>query len=880
MKVFVILGFLVIYPFSQMIVPLNVKERAGIARTSEPITMGIPLPEGLSYDTSDFALKDGSGNVIPCEFRTASKWWSDKSSIRWLHVDFKASVTANETKTYYLHRDRSSHAVSSSALSVSDLGTKFQVSTGPLRFTVKKQGFNLFDEAWVDESGAGSFDDAHKIVSSHTKGFSLLSLGVRYYASNDNSSTAVIERHGPQSCVIRIDGRLKDASGVSKYFFRTRIYAYSGSKDVKVVFSFENRDPNVNNYVVQNGLNMELPLNLSSTEYALGAPTGTKSGTLASDQEAFLLVSKIDKYKFGGVLNDSGNSLADKSPDLGWALLKDGTKGVGVQTRWLWQMYPSSVEVNSTGMLNVGLFSHRFTGGSSAFPPRFANHYRIYSGMGRSHEMRFVFFNNSSNEHVRSTLIGANSRLVALAPASWYCRVTKAFGPLVERGNAELFAAPYELSRLTIYDNAMWNAALKCIGNTNAILGGKDAYDYLGWGDNPHYFESAGRLLWNGNYYDLPHLMLQNFARSIQSNESQSYYMLDYFHAHTTHIQDLHITHFEPNDMNDGACRYCPPTNHIGQDALEPVVMNHTSHHKTMSLFEMYYLLGEERALDAALKGVKWIKSYTTSEVSTYNITCYARRPGHIFNTLIAGYEYNFDPQCLSKLTSYLTPLRTTLGTGGVDMCGSISQAWMTGLLTEPMVKAAEITGNPLWAATVKQIVDSTLETNSNNAFAAAYCARQFNNGMYLDKAYSLFSSIGNGMSFGHHEKDYAEKCRSVLMAFAYFAKPESLNISAEVIASRNVKSSPMDIAVSPNPFSPELNVKISLPGAGKAKVSLFTLDGRVVRTFSEKYLEAGIHTLRLISNNSGGTRIPNGLYVVRLEALGKVLSKSVVHLK
>ncbi|MBL8025825.1 MAG: hypothetical protein JNL74_05410, partial [Fibrobacteres bacterium] len=341
--------------YTQSVVSLNVKERAGIARQGEPVTMGVPIPDGFASDTSLFALKDASGNVIPCEFRKAARWWSDKSSIRWLHLDFRTDIAANETKTFHLCKEPSSHNVQSS-LSVQDLGTKFEITTGPLKFTVKKQGFNLFDEAWVNEVANGTFTDAHKVVASHNKGFSLLSLGVRYYASNDNSSTAVIERKGPLSCVIRSDGYLKDASGVSKYFVRTRIYAYSGSREVKVVFSFENRDANVSNYVIQNGLNMELPLNVTNPEFSFGAPGGLKSGSLTSGQEAYLNIHKIDKFRFGGVLNDSGSPLSVKSPELGWVLLKEGSKGVGVHTRWLWQMYPSSVEVNSTGLINVGLF--------------------------------------------------------------------------------------------------------------------------------------------------------------------------------------------------------------------------------------------------------------------------------------------------------------------------------------------------------------------------------------------------------------------------------------------------------------------------------------------------------------------------------------------
>lgn len=871
--------FIAIPAFSEPIVSLKVKERGGAGRSAEVVTMGVPLPESLYTDTGDFALKDASGNVVPCEFRKAQKWWRDKTSIRWLHLDFQTDIAANETRTFTLCREPASHAVANSTLQVTDLGTKYQVTTGPLRFTVKKQNFNLFDEAWVDESGAGAFDDAHKVVAGHDKGFSLLSSGVRYYASNDAASTATIERAGPMSVVIKVEGRLKNTSGTALYYFITRIYAYNGSREVKVVFSFENRNPDESQYVLQHGLNMELPLNLSSYQFALGAKTGAKTGTLTAGQEAYLNVPKIDGYKYGGVLDDSGSTRVDQSLDMGWALLKDGAKGVGVQTRWFWQMYPTSVEVNATGMLNVGLFSHRFTGGSTAFPPRFANHYRIYSGMSRTHVMRFAFFNDDSDEEVRAALVGVNSRLYAVAPSAWYCRVTKAFGPLVERGRSDLYNAA-QWGQVNTYEAPMWNAALKCLGNTNTSTGGKDAYDFLGWGDNPHFMQAPGELMWNGNYYDLPRLILHHFARSVEYSENYCHQFLDYFYAHTTHIQDLHIVHFEPADGKDGACRYCPPMNHIGQDAVAPAVMNQTSHHKTQSLFDQYYLLGEERALDAALKGVKWIKTFGyAAETSDFTLTCYARRPGHIMNTLIAGYKHNYDAGALNNLNLFLAGIRATLAGGGIDLCGGTQdQRWMTGLMTEPLVDAYELTGNELFASTARQIIDSTPSgMNCNVSYSAGFCFRHYNAPSYLAKAYQLYTDMGNGISFSHHEKDYAENCRSVLMSFSWFAIPDSMNPRVGAERASVVAPQGLWLEVAPNPASSRALIRLNaVRDAPRIRLGVYDLKGSLVRDLSGPVAKG--YEEREVEFDA--SRLPAGVYLFRAEAGGKTASKRAILVK
>ena len=863
---------------AQPIVNLTVKERAATARYGEPVLMGVPLPESLVTDTASLALKDAGGNVVPCDFRTAAKWWRDKQSIRWLHVDFKTDIAANEAKIFTLWREPASHAYAGSKLAVTDLGTKFQVTTGPLRFTVKKKGFNLFDEAWIDETGAALFDDAHKVVNGNAKGFSLLTGGTRYYAANDTANTAVLERLGPASCVIRVEGRLKNSAGAAMYYFVCRIIAYDNSKAVKVVFTFENRDPDPSKFVSMYGLNLELPLSLSSKQYGLGAKAGAKTGTLGATDTSYLLINGYEKFYYGlnGVVTDSGNTRLDKSNDLGMAWLTDGTKGVGVSTQWFWQQYPASVEVNGAGEINIGLFSHRFFGGSTAFPPRFADHYDIYSGMGRTHEIRFVFFNSDSASSLRSRLIGVNSRLWAVPPAAWYCRATQAFGPLVEKNNTALYTAA-NWGRVSATETAMWAAVQKCFGDQNAMLGGKDSYDYLGWGDNPHVLQAIGWLMWNGNYYDLPHLMYQHFARTLDYN------VLDYAYAHSSHIQDLHQCHFEPNDGNDGACRYCPPTNHIGQDDLAPAVMVQTSHHKTQSLFEKYYLTGELRPLDVALRAVKWIKAKGTEATDLYDVECYARRSGHIMNTLIAGYKYNFDPGCLTNLNADLLALKATLGTGGIPTCAEAEQRWMTGLMTEPLVDAYTLTGNEAYASLVKQIVDSTPKVNSNMAYATGFCAQHFNNPAYLNKVYTLYQGIGDGTSFGHHEKDYVEQCRSVLMSFYYFAIPDSLKpVSTDSLPGGAID--PQALSARPNPFNPAITLSVYLKGrgTGPARVSVFNAAGVKImeQSLPESAVQSGCREISWAGTDASGRAVASGVYLVRVERKGFALEKRITFLK
>jgi hypothetical protein len=75
-------------------VRLVVPERCGVARVSEPVTMGIPLTKGQVADVSMLSLVDPAGREVPCQFGEVSRWLDGKS-VKWALMNFRASVAAN-----------------------------------------------------------------------------------------------------------------------------------------------------------------------------------------------------------------------------------------------------------------------------------------------------------------------------------------------------------------------------------------------------------------------------------------------------------------------------------------------------------------------------------------------------------------------------------------------------------------------------------------------------------------------------------------------------------------------------------------------------------------------------------------------------------------
>jgi hypothetical protein len=85
---------------------------------------------------------------------------------------------------------------------------------------------------------------------------------------------------------------------------------------------------------------------------------------------------------------------------------------------------------------------------------------------------------------------------------------------------------------------------------------------------------------------------------------------------------------------------------------------------------------------------------------------------------------------------------------------------------------------------------------------------------------------------------------------------------------------------VSPNPFSAGTAIRFELPTASKVKVSIYDVNGQLVRTLFESTAPAGVGVIDWDGTDSGGERVARGVYFVRMEAGEFKASEKVVLLK
>src|SRR5690348_10312954 len=114
-------------------VPITVRETAGVARTAEPVTFGVPLPRKLLTETGKLRLYDPRGESVPADFRVVNRWWDDAASqvasIQWVHCNFFPSAPARGQTVYHLRTSDETAPAPSSKLEVTRNGDDLIVST-------------------------------------------------------------------------------------------------------------------------------------------------------------------------------------------------------------------------------------------------------------------------------------------------------------------------------------------------------------------------------------------------------------------------------------------------------------------------------------------------------------------------------------------------------------------------------------------------------------------------------------------------------------------------------------------------------------------------------------------------------------------------------
>ncbi len=310
---------------------------AGVTRTGDPVTVGIPLPDDSVNGVTDVSKLTLTGATVG-QFRVLGRWPSGR--IKWVLVDTQAAVTAGGLNTSIALTDGGSGDFGGPILAT-DNGSTITVNTGSSVFTIRKDHFNLLDQVLVGGTtviAAGASQGL--VVTGPSLGQTACGTCTTIYSSaNDSTSTAIIEENGPAKAVIKATGYHRDAGGNPYMAFTVRMFFYKGRNAVKVTSTLRNADYGTSAsfataYKGYQSYELRLTPKLTGgSSYAIANHTSSPvTGTLAANDSVYLYQGQSQLMKWQ---DWCGYGCVPYTTDTGYTIVKNGaTIGGGSDTQY------------------------------------------------------------------------------------------------------------------------------------------------------------------------------------------------------------------------------------------------------------------------------------------------------------------------------------------------------------------------------------------------------------------------------------------------------------------------------------------------------------------------------------------------------------------
>jgi len=771
----------------ELSIPLVVTERAGCERVNEPVTFGVPLPDGAVKDLGQLCVLDAAGNKVPVAFRAANKWWHNGSP-KWVHVTFNASAPANGKAEYkFLAAKVVPPGPPEQPGFINLEGNRATVDTGVLKFVVNGDKFNLFDGAWVDESGKKQYDDAHMVLApGHDGGFKMMSsfFGLpknKLYTAGAAPAKVELLESSWLRCAIKVSGRMTSADDLEgpkdPFGYECYIYAYRGWSAVRLSYVFHNdQAQKIGDYVPLDGIYLDLPTKLAGNLFAaFGKKGGAEKVALREPADrAWLEVESGAKARGGGKLALAEFSpKAEKPRELGWAQLASDKLSVNVGVKWFWNLSPKSLELAGDGRVRVGLWPNvadevrKVEAGyeKALFSEKEPRRGNWYAGMSKTHELLVGFGSKGAEVPAAERQFAwLADRLRAEAPPSWYCQGSRAWGRLAD-STPELFGEA-ELAAVQRYDKQMRNWLLDVIIKRNdKVFGQWDCNNVFNWGCHVNYVEpkyDADRskapqsvIHWDNNYYGFPHTLIIQWARTGDP------VFIDFAQAAAAHHADMD-TVWAVAGKPSGAARYSAGPMHItiyedkGGDH-NPIYRSDTfNHFKLQEHFELYYLFGDWQQRDVGLQCGKFALALGTSGVDWGQ----SRSLGNGPLALLAGYQATGEAKYLQAAKAFEDSVIGGYKKGRRVQGG---QWWQGGIALEALREFWEQTGYEPARDTLEAMTRDMLAKGVDNSgiHAVAWLAAQKDDAELYKTALSRFARTagfkdqwGAVMAYGNNQRN------------------------------------------------------------------------------------------------------------------------------
>jgi len=649
--------------------------------------VGVILPRGAVKDLGNLNLVASHGKIIPCQFATTSTW--PDGSVKWLLADFIADCPAKGTSIYTLTDSRAAEKPAT-PLRVRQESGRVTVETGPARFILDSERFDLFSSVYLDHNSDGEFDETEEVTDSRSvAGVSVIDNLDRELASRwGRIESFKVEEDGPVRATVAVKGAIADPDGEGCVDYTARINFYAGTGFVRIFFTLANHNPTsilidknedkhwlmgrpgaffFEDMSLSASLRFEGPVVLSvgnGPEDILDRVVLTDIGGIyqeSSGGENWFTRIHMNHtgripMQFRGAKTFLGEvePYAVDRPDA-WIHVADRRFGLAVAVRHFWQNFPKALTAEPDGTVRVALW-----------PGEFPDLHELQGGEIKTHEVAFFYHSGPQGstpaENRMATVMSAfHHPLFVRAPAETY----------LESGFFD-DAVTYDPQRFPKYELLMQGGITAKPRNLMFDIDEADEYGWRHWGDTPARNEfdetggpHTGRLAAShfNHEYDHGYSMLFHSLRTASADPATSYRWWRLTEPALWHEADVDIYHCPDDTAARGAYNggKFAHTSH----GVEVVNASHrgsprlvwwgtrtwpwgqgqspeSGHFNNRGMIALYYLTGNRTMLESALEQTELVYYKITENVFA-QIDQANRNSGNSLQILTDAYLLTWD---------------------------------------------------------------------------------------------------------------------------------------------------------------------------------------------------------------------------------------------
>jgi len=320
-----------------------------------PVTFGLPLPAGATWDAKQLRLVDQNGREIPAQ-KEVTGLWAPEGALKW--VRFDALVSSRDGCFVEVAPRRG--ATPAKTLTVKESDGKVVIDTGGARYVLAK-GASPIEAVWLRGKRIAA--------SAGTRGQFVTDQKGRVASASADGETMHIEARGPVAACVRFEGfyRTADHEPLARHI--TRIEAFAGQPFAKVTHTLVLcRDTNEVWFqdvgwelAVEPGAGPRAVFGVSRDEWqeSLAQPVGGAQAAYMLQDEHFRFRQGRNHFVVAAFDRDAKPTTVSEGEECGdWAMLSGAGGGLVFACKDAARQHPKEFEVRRDRVV-LHLFSHR-----------------------------------------------------------------------------------------------------------------------------------------------------------------------------------------------------------------------------------------------------------------------------------------------------------------------------------------------------------------------------------------------------------------------------------------------------------------------------------------------------------------------------------------